>query len=154
MYFTLWEGPAPVVCRLGDSSGILPWWGGGFGTLPRGRSRHTYVTLRGGNPILYRVERGCVEHMCVVCGEPDRARYCFSWRGSGSYTVPYTVHGVLRCGMSRHIHGTLCGVGPAHAPVYNMLSLMFILIMQLLRLLVRVLNRHSTMQMRPTIDTV
>ena len=128
--------------------------GGGFGTLPRGRSRHTYVTLRGGNPILYRVERGCVGHMCVVCGEPDRARYCFFVGGSGSYTVPYTVHGVLRCGMSRHIHGTLCGVGPAHAPVYNMLSLMFILIMPLLRLLVRVLNRHSAMQMRPTIDTI
>ena len=67
--------------------------GGGFGTLPRGRSRHTYVTLRGGNPILYRVERGCVGHMCVVCGEPDRARYCFLW---GVGFIHGTVHGA-RC---------------------------------------------------------
>ena len=153
MCFTLWEGPAPVVCRLGDSSGILPWWGGasvryhvgGVGT----RTSHCGVGIR-----YCTVWEGGVWNTCVLCAVNRTGHVTVFVGGSGSYTVSYTVHGVLRCGMSRHIHGTLCGVDPAHAHVYNMLSLMCIMIMQSLCLLVRVLNRHSTMQMRPTVGTV
>ena len=66
MYFTLWEGPAPVVCRLGDSSGILPWWGGasvryhvgGVGT----RTSHCGVGIR-----YCTVWKGGVWDTCVLC---------------------------------------------------------------------------------------
>ena len=67
MYFTLWEGPAPVVCRLGDSSGILPWWGGGLRYVTTWEESAHVRHIAGWESDIVPCGKGvCGTHVCCV----------------------------------------------------------------------------------------